>query len=381
MIKSLYVCLLALGMLSNGCVADPSTVPPRSANPSASNNPVVPPFSESFTLASTSMNQAKDIFAATWYAYKTKYITKDGRLIDSYHKISHTEGQGTAMLFSVVSDDEALFNNVWSWTKKNMQRKDHLFSWRWDAAASPPITDYNNASDGDILIAWALLKAYQRWGVKAYLSEAQKILTAIKDILIVNYAGYSVVMPGSLFFETDEHLTLNFSYFILPAFVDFSTYDDSLFWEKVYTDSVRLITLTQTTDLAVATDWINLSYLGKLSLSSKHDAKAGYDAIRVPLYLSWCGHDEVLQAYRSFWQTNGDWKTAPSWVDLLTGEQSDYPPEPGFLSIRALAFRDLPDGREALHRLYPVNDYFSASLVLFSLLADMDTECRKAQSS
>ena len=325
-------------------------------------------MAQSTSSTEQSSNTSEQLFLSAWHAYKSAFIAQDGRLIDSYHKISHSEGQGTAMLFAVVADDRPLFHTLWTWTQAQMQREDQLFSWRWDEASTPHITDYNNASDGDILIAWALAKAHQRWGEPGYLSEARKIISAIKTHLVVDHAGYSVLLPGSFFFKTDEQLTLNFSYFILPAFEAFSEMDDYAFWEKVYDDSLRLNRLIQRSEFSVAPDWVNLSKEGVLSVSEQHGAAVGYDAIRVPLYLAWQGHQSELKAYRDLWAIQGGWRTAPSKVDLLTGEATKYPPEAGFLTIRALSY---PEGSEALLRPYAVKDYFSSSLVLFSLLSTM----------
>ena len=107
----------------------------------------------------------------------------------------------------------------------------------------------------------------------------------------------------------------------------------------------------------------------------KQGAKTGYDAIRVPLYLAWCGHQQLLDHYRRFWKSQGGWEQAPSWIDLMTYERADYQPEPGILAIRSLSY---PDGANQLLRRYPVKDYFSTSLVMFSLLAviEGDEQCR-----
>ena len=69
------------------------------------------------------------------------------------------------MLFAEASGDRASFDNLWNWTRDNLQRRDNaLFSWRFDPAdGNTPVADTNDASDGDILIAWALVRAARRW--------------------------------------------------------------------------------------------------------------------------------------------------------------------------------------------------------------------------
>ena len=313
-----------------------------------------------------SRQTAAMLFTAMWPEYKSQFITGKGNLIDSYHKISHSEGQGTVMLFAVYADDKRTFDLSWHWTRQNLQRNDALFAWRWQPDAAPPVTDYNNATDGDILIAWALLLAYEKWRQQQYLDEGEKILSAIADILIVNFGGFTTLLPGSMHFIDDNELTVNFSYYILPAFALFARYGDKQIWEKLYRDSLQMIVQTETNHIPLAPDWLNLNETGVLLFSDKQGARMGYDAIRVPLYLAWCGHQQALDSYRRFWKAQGGWKNAPSWIDLLTYEQSSYKPEPGILAVRSLAY---PEGDSQLFRRYPVSDYFSVSLRMFSLLS------------
>ena len=320
--------------------------------------------------SSSSANQSRQmatmLFKDMWPEYKSRFVTAEGNLIDSYHKISHSEGQGTAMLFAAYMDDKRTFDLSWRWTKQNLQRNDALFAWRWQPGASPPVTDYNNATDGDILIAWALLLAYEKWQQQTYLDEGRKILSAIIDNLVVDFGGFTTLLPGSMHFIDDNELTLNFSYYILPAFTLFARYGNELTWKKLYRDSLQMIVQVERNHIPVLPDWVNLNEAGVFSFSDKQGAKMGYDAIRVPLYLAWCGHQSALDSYRRFWKAQGGWKNAPSWVDLINDERPDYKPEPGILAIRSLSY---PNGSNQLLRRYPISDYFSASLRMFSLLA------------
>lgn len=104
--------------------------------------------------------------AAEWAKYRDRFVTAEGRVLDTGNKeVSHTEGQGWAMLFAEAAGDRASFDKLWQWTRDNLQRRDNaLFSWRFDPAdGKAPVADPNDASDGDILIAWALIRAGNRW--------------------------------------------------------------------------------------------------------------------------------------------------------------------------------------------------------------------------
>ena len=348
--RSLNIVLLLLGaIVIKGCGAQTNVINEANAN-----------------------SKANLIFSSMWVEYKNKFISKSGYLTDSYHKISHSEGQGTAMLFAAIAGDIQTFEDVWIWTKNNLQRPDKLFAWRWDPRSSPHITDYNNATDGDVLIAWALLVGYEKWGKQIYREQAKDIVEAIKKDLVVRFAGRQMLLPGSMYYFNSDSVTLNLSYFILPALKAFASYDDLKLWNRVYMDGLYLIETAGESLSAIPSDWIDLTSSGDMQLSPKHGSKTGYDAIRIPLYLAWCGHQKLLVPYKSFWKNTGGWKNSPSWINLQTYDRAHYPPEPGILSIRSLSY---VNGNNYLLRHHSVKDYFSSSLVMFSLLAEQKTGC------
>ena len=150
-----------------------------------------------------------------------------------------------------------------------------------------------------------------------------------------------------MYFIDGRQLTLNLSYSILPAFTAFAEYENASLWQALYNDSLHVLQVISNASLAIPTDWINLDDTGKVFISIKHDPISGYDAIRIPLYLAWCGQVEELKPFKRFWQKNGGWQNAPSWVNLKTDEHSDYDPEAGILAIRSLAYTN---GEQVLFR-------------------------------
>jgi endoglucanase len=69
---------------------------------------------------------------ALWAAYKQRFISAEGRLIDdSAGNVSHSEGQGYAMLLAAFAGDRATFDKLWAWTSSNLEiRGDGLAAWR-----------------------------------------------------------------------------------------------------------------------------------------------------------------------------------------------------------------------------------------------------------
>ena len=96
-------------------------------------------------------------FAADWVAFQRRFVAPEGRIVDSGNRnISHSEGQGYGLLGALRANDQMSFDLILNWTLANLRRStDALFAWRWDPSSSPNVTDLNNASDGDIFIAWA----------------------------------------------------------------------------------------------------------------------------------------------------------------------------------------------------------------------------------
>ena len=64
------------------------------------------------------------------------------------------------MLFAVAANDKDTFDALWHWTQRTLMREAGYLAGATDLVdnSSSCIDDPNNASDGEILIAWALLQ-------------------------------------------------------------------------------------------------------------------------------------------------------------------------------------------------------------------------------
>jgi len=61
-----------------------------------------------------------------WDSYKARFLMPDGRIIDTgNNSVSHTEGQGFAMMMAVMNDDRASFDKIWGWTNKTLKNPDN----------------------------------------------------------------------------------------------------------------------------------------------------------------------------------------------------------------------------------------------------------------
>ena len=323
-------------------------------------------------------------FRNDWQTYKSAFLAPDGRIVDASQKgASHSEGQGTGMLLAAAAGDREAFRRIWRWTHRNLQRSDRLFYWKYDPAAATPITDTNDASDGDLLIAWALLRASRLWHDTDYARDSKRIFDAIEKKLIRTVGGYTVLLPGAAYFDSGAGATINPSYFIFPALQDATVERHSKAWIALYEDSLKLLRTARFGRFDLPPDWVFLSAAGTVRPAEGRKPTFGYDAMRIPLYLAWAGHvsDLHLKPFIGFWETYGGITGAPSSIDLETAGFAKYAPEPGVVATREFVLaayrarnsRSGPrDVSASLPRVSPGDSYYSASLVMLSRLALLD---------
>ena len=319
-----------------------------------------------------------DAVAAQWAAYRARFVAADGRVLDTGNKaVSHTEGQGWAMLFAETADDREWFDKIWGWTRGNLQRRDNaLFAWRWDPAdGKTPVADANNASDGDILIAWALVRAAGRWKQPKYLDPARKIIADIRRKLLVATAGRMVLLPGSAGFRGKDGVTVvNPSYYIYPALHDFARAVPSADWRRLARDGLDLLADARFGRWGLTPDWLDLDRHGTVEPAAKFPARFGFDAIRIPLYLVW-GKEataERLASYLDFWNEFGG-KPIPAWVDLKDNSVAPFAGSTGFQAVIELARGVGAASPPALPTIDDKDDYYAASLTLLAAITRDET--------
>jgi endo-1,4-beta-D-glucanase Y len=109
------------------------------------------------TAASTPAGAEATVQPSEWNLYKARFLDPAGRIVDNANgNISHSEGQGYGLLLSYLADDRGDFDRIWSFTRTEMLvRNDGLAAWKWDPLAKPHVSDTNNATDGDLLMAYS----------------------------------------------------------------------------------------------------------------------------------------------------------------------------------------------------------------------------------
>ena len=315
--------------------------------------------------------------AADWKTYQQTFVSPDGRVTDFFqNSISHSEGQGYGLLLALMNGDRSAFERIFKWTTDNLQvRRDALFAWSWGRRTNDGwnVIDYNNASDGDILIAFALLKAADRWGHPPFREAGLRIIRDIRGHLAVKVDDFHLIAPAYFGFNGQTGNVFNTGYLVLPAFSAFAQIDDEAFWKRTLRDSQRLLQKAVFSRLKVPPDWIALEN-GQVTIAAARSPFFGYEAIRAPLYLSWHGNGDMLAAFGDYLHFIERTGYLPNRVNLVDGTVAVEEAPAGFHAVMGLCAQRL--GRNGLaQKLFQdadskigrePKDYYSNSLFLMA---------------
>jgi endoglucanase len=299
-----------------------------------------------------------------WAAFRHQYITPEGRVIDTGNgNESHSEGQGWGMMGAQAADDQETFAKMLEWTTRALRRRpsDTLHAWRYKPSDANPVSDLNNATDGDLFIASALARAAVRWQRPDYAAQAAHLA---RDILgLVRTAGArTVLLPGANGFDKPDCLIVNPSYYAFGLFPDLAALAPSAKWETLRQEGAALM---------LPPDWVRVDRAdGSLSIASGWPPRFSWDAIRVPMHLTWGGiaADPLIQSFHKYWTATPN--VQPAWVDLRTGETAPYSAPAGIRAVAALALRSTDLGRTtAIPSVMAATDYYGAGLILLSRIA------------
>lgn len=312
-----------------------------------------------------------------WWRYKKSFISPEGRVIDTGNGgISHSEGQGYGMLIAEAYGDRSTFDRIWNWTKKNLQtrKEDKLISWLWKPAegGGGAVEDVNNASDAEILIAWALTRASKRWKSYAYQQSAAEILIELHRVAIKPSSCGPVLLPGREGFLKDNGIVLNPSYYIFPALNSFTQSFPGGGWEALLQAGVKLAGEARFGQWSLTPDWV-LQTGETFSLPASSLPEFGYNAIRIPLHIAWDNpKSPLLKSYANFWKQFPDLSKMPATVNLETSTFGADPALPGMQAIACFVLACESGTRLTVRDISPVmsdEPYYSASLKLLTKVA------------
>ncbi|GAC1328660.1 MAG: glycosyl hydrolase family 8 [Beijerinckiaceae bacterium] len=309
-----------------------------------------------------------------WANYKSRFITEQGRVVDTGNGfVSHSEGQGYGMLLAVAANDRPVFDLLWGWTRANLLvRGDNLFAWRWEPGQRPAVADINDASDGDLLIAWALTEAAEFWGDEPLRIAARRIAVDIGRKLVINKSTYgAMLLPALAGFAAEDRNdgpVVNLSYWVFPALARLSLVAPEIDWNGVMQSGLALLK-AQTGPARLPGDWTALKG-GELKPAQGFPNAFAYNAIRVPLYLAWAGIGE-REHYQAFAAWARHRRGEATIVDLASGRDIETYGETGYAAVPALTLcvTDEQTVPVELRTSFPSENYYPATLRAMALIA------------
>lgn len=320
-----------------------------------------------------------DLLRQQWWQFRNRFMAPDGRIIDTGNRnISHSEGQGWGMLVALAADDRASFERIWGWTRHTLNRpRDALHAWRFRPQAASPVEDINNATDGDLFLAWALLEAGRIWGVGAHTDAGQAIGRDILRLLVRPAGGMALLLPGARGFERRDHIIVNPSYYCFPALRILAAGVPDPAWLRVAGDGLSLLRAARFGRWGLPPDWLAVNKQDRrLTLPSNWAPRFSYDAVRVPLYLGWAGlgQEPAVRAAADFWADSSH-RQIPAWTDLSSNAVSPYTASPGIAAVAGfaaqMARRPLP--ANDIRAADSMPDYYSGALSALVSLARRDS--------
>jgi endo-1,4-beta-D-glucanase Y len=315
------------------------------------------------------LNVSATASEAGWKFFKQEFVTPEGRVVDAGQSgISHSEGQGYAMLLAVHFNDRSAFDQIWQWTRTNLQvRGDSLLSWSWSPQTG--IKDKNNASDGDLIVAWALLRAYGKWHVPDHLQASKKIAQDIRAKLIHKSSHGLVLLPGAEGFHRPEGDSINLSYWVFPALDEIGQADPAPEWAALSSNGIAILQYAHFGRWGLPPDWLTLS--GQSIPTDGLSERFGYNAVRIPLYLLWSRREtpELIKPYREFWSYFKGARFLPSWTNLKDDSVDSYDASAGIHGVAQwlLAYPRMPELPKVAANEKP--GYYSSALLLLTEMA------------
>ncbi|MGE3247074.1 MAG: glycosyl hydrolase family 8 [Beijerinckiaceae bacterium] len=275
-----------------------------------------------------------------WEQYKARFVTAQGRVIDSANQlISHSEGQGYGMLLAVAANDRNAFDSIWNWTRANlMVRDDQLIAWRWEPDKRPAVSDMNNATDGDILVAWALTEAAELWGELSYRVAARRIAVEVgRKLVLYKQEPGALLFPAISGFSAEERTdgpVINLSYYVFPAFSRLPIVAPEYDWSGLSQAGLDILKVARFGAARLPSEWISVRD-GKVKPADGFPAQFSYNSIRIPLYMAWSGIGDYVH-YEPFLEWASKPRTGLAIVDVNSGKTAGSFRDPGFAAVSGL---------------------------------------------
>ena len=314
-----------------------------------------------------------------WAAWKAAFLDPSGRVIDHLQQnASHSEGQGYGMLLAAHFGDAEAFERMYAWTEGHLAlRDDRLLSWRWLPDGPARVPDRNNASDGDLFYAWALVRGSRVFNRAAYLTRAAGIAEdLVARCIVPNPADptATLFLPAHHGFVHDGAVTINPSYYMPRAMAELGTATGQVALSACAVHGERLLATIAADGLVP--DWVQMTPQGWREAPDM-SPNAGYEAIRVGLFLSWSGllsHPAVVQTARAWRASLSPERPVPVVMERSSGVVLEASPDPGYRAVAAFVVcAGSGQTGAAIPPFTGDQPYYPATLHLFAKIAQSET--------
>jgi len=226
-----------------------------------------------------------------WLAWRDAHLDFSGRVVDdSQRRASHSEGQGYGMVLASEFGDDDAFRRMDDWTQANLAiRADALLAWRWLPDIPERVPDLNNASDGDLFYAWALLRGAVRFDRPELRARAAVIASDLVRKCVAarpDRPDTPVLLPAEYGFTTREGLVLNPSYVMPLALRELAAATGENTLARIAQSGLDL--MAELSRDGLVPDWLEITASGPRP-AADFSFNTGYEALRVPLFLMWSG--------------------------------------------------------------------------------------------
>lgn len=313
---------------------------------------------------------------SVWESWKGAYMQTDGRVVDALQQgASHSEGQGYGALLATEFGDEMAFRQMVDWAEMNLSiRGDGLLAWRYLSNQPTPVPDLNNASDGDLFYAWALVRGSALFGDRRLLTRAITTAQALAEKCIVPSLAnrdISVFIPGAQGFVSADRIVFNPSYIMPRAMREVASATGVVQLANAAQHAETM--LAQLAERALVPDWVQITSNG-MAGAEGFSTVAGYEAMRVPLYLIWSGqprHPAVTRITRVYANSLNTGAPVPTKIDTVSEEVLEASIDPGYRSLAALVSCAAMSGQagSSMPSFDPSQPYYPATLHMFAMIA------------
>ncbi|WP_127104413.1 glycosyl hydrolase family 8 [Pararhodobacter zhoushanensis] len=322
--------------------------------------------------------------APVWEAWKEAYLRADGRVVDGLqHNASHSEGQGYGALLATEFNDLDAFARIVEWSEMNLAvRGDGLLAWRYLPEESNRVPDLNNASDGDLFYAWAMVRAATRFDDRSYLGRAQITAAALVDRCVVDSMANpaeKIFLPAAQGFVHADRQVFNPCYIMPLALRELAAATGVVELAQVAQHAEAIMQRVAVS--GPVPDWLQVTASG-IGPADGFSTAAGYEAMRIPLYLIWSGlksHPAVTQMMRVYEQTVLPGAPVPTRIEPSTGAVLEASNDPGYRALAALINCTGNPGSVGsdMPAFDPTQPYYPATLQMFAMIAanQVSPEC------